>query len=395
MDLLTRKDFQELAQAEHERSVSIYIPTFRAGRDTDQNPIRLKNALQKVKNQLEEQGVDSSEIRKLLQPAQNLVEDYDFWQHQRDGLALFLADGKFHWFRLPGKFQETVRLDDHFYVTPLVSQFQGKGKFFVLAVSQNDCRLLCGDHDHLEEVSEAKLPADMKSALGYWRQSNLNFHSMQARPQSRAGGETAMYHGHYVDQTETDLKHYFRKIDEGVAEALHGETAPLLFAGVEYLFPVYKEVNSYPHLHGEAVTGNQDASSEKELHSAAWKIAAPLFRTREEEILNRYHELESQGMATADLNTIDAAAREGLVDTLIIPSNASLWGQFDDKTGQLIDTAPQKDDQHTEDLFDRDVMFTLQNSGQVLTVEGDALKENELALAILRAPKSAVATAGK
>src|SRR5690606_27658182 len=165
---------------------------------------------------------------------------------------------------------------------------QTDGTFYVLAVSQKSCRLLSGSRDTVQELDEANLPGDLRSALGWWRESELNFHSMQARPQSRGGDDTAMYHGHEEETHEADLAAYFRKIDAGVTEALEGERAPLVFAGVEYLFPIYERVNAYRGLCEQAVRGNPDEASAAQLHDRAWEIVEPMFREREEAALQAF-----------------------------------------------------------------------------------------------------------
>jgi len=42
--------------------------------------------------------------------------------------------------------------------------------------------------------------------------------------------------------------------------------APLVLAGVEYLFPIYQEANTYPDLVEEGITGNPENLKPEELH---------------------------------------------------------------------------------------------------------------------------------
>lgn len=96
-----------LAQHDHPRSISIYMPTHRAGRDTQQDPIRLKNLLRKAEQTLEQDGMGRRDIEALLKPAHDLLDDMFFWKRQYDGLALFISEGDLHYHRLPFQPDET------------------------------------------------------------------------------------------------------------------------------------------------------------------------------------------------------------------------------------------------------------------------------------------------
>jgi hypothetical protein len=388
MDLFTRSHLRTLTQIDDAPCVSIYMPAHRTGPETRQDPIRFKNQLQQATRLLEQRDVRGTALRNLLGPAEKWLKDTHFWQHQGDGLAVFLTPQTQWRFRLPREFDEQVRVNNHFHVNPLLPLLQADGTFYVLAVSQNSCRLLSGTRDAVQELQEADLPADLRSAIGWWRESQLNLHSMEARPQTRGGDETAMYHGHEQETHEADLAAYFRKIDAGVTAALEGERAPLVFAGVEYLFPIYRQVNRYPGLCEQAVGGSPDEASAAQLHRRAWEVVEPIFRRREEAALESFSQYKAQQRGTDDVATVFAAARSGLVETLMIPLREELPGRYDEPTGE-VELTTEGD---TEDLYDRAVLMTLQSSGEVLAVDADRLPEQSRILALLRAPLSTVAS---
>jgi hypothetical protein len=83
---------------------------------------------------------------------------------------------------------------------------------------------------------------------------------------SGKGKLSAITHGDEVDSKE-NIKRYFRRIDKGLHELVRDERVPLVLAGVDYLHPIYKKVNSYPHLMEAGVGGNPERLSAKELHA--------------------------------------------------------------------------------------------------------------------------------
>lgn len=79
-----------------------------------------------------------------MRPAENLLRDEDFWQHQSDGLAVFLSPGSFRAHRLPSRFDEILVIADKFQIKPLLPLFNRNVKFYILALSMNEVRLFLG-----------------------------------------------------------------------------------------------------------------------------------------------------------------------------------------------------------------------------------------------------------
>ena len=89
MDIFDRPDLETLLRTQAQPCVSIFMPTERAGREVQQNPIRLKNLVREAEELLHELGVRS--VDSITKPAHDLLSDGSFWRHQGDGLVLFLA----------------------------------------------------------------------------------------------------------------------------------------------------------------------------------------------------------------------------------------------------------------------------------------------------------------
>ena len=88
--MFLRNDLDELLACEAQPAVSIYLPTHKAGREIRQDSIRLRNLLGEAAKRL---GAERRppDVEALLAPARRLVEDEEFWRHQDQGLAIFIA----------------------------------------------------------------------------------------------------------------------------------------------------------------------------------------------------------------------------------------------------------------------------------------------------------------
>ncbi|MBI4181107.1 MAG: hypothetical protein HY528_04175, partial [Chloroflexi bacterium] len=250
MDKLSRDELKILLEKQSGAggSVSLFMPTYKSGSEIRQNPVRLKNLLHKAEEHLAAVLPRSVEARRFLMPVQQLLSDKLFWQHPGDGLAIFLSQDVFRHYFLPLNFEELVVVGNRFHIKPLLPLFSGDGRFYVLALSQNDVKLLQGTRYGTKEIDLAGIvPQSLAKVLKY--------DGPERTLQSHAGApgkgrESSVFHGQGLgDVAKKNILGYFQKIDKGLHhEILKEENAPLIVAGVNYLHPIYKEANTYQHL---------------------------------------------------------------------------------------------------------------------------------------------------
>lgn len=386
MDVLTREGLRQLISKPGGVCVSIYMPTYRVGRETEQGPIRLKNLLKQAGEYLLTGGLRTPQIRTLLEPAQALLVNDLFWQYQSDGLALFLSSAGLLYYRLPLRFDELVVVTERFHIKPLLPLFAADGRFFVLAISQNVVRLLECTRYSIDGVDLEGVPASLAQALRFDDpEQQLQFHTGTSTP--GVGGErSAIFHGHgvSVDDAKSNILRYFQKIDKGLQKLLRDEQAPLVLAGVEYLWPIYREANHYPHLVEEGIEGNPEDRSAEILHQQAWEIVRPLFTKAQQEAVRQYQRLSNlKSEQTSDnLGKIVSAAYSGRVETLFVAMGVQRWGTFDPQSHmvQLHEEAKPGD----EDLLDFTAVQTILNGGTAYALEPEKMPETALLAAVFR-----------
>lgn len=389
MDLFTREHLHELLGFNGLPAISIYFPTHRKPPESLQDAIRFKNTLNDARDQLEQQGMPADEIETIIGPVRQLSDDQSFWQHQADGLAIFLSRDFHRVLRLPRVFAEQVHVRENFYVNPLLPLLQSNGTFYLLAVSQNSCRLFSGDRDSIHQIENDSLPLNLRDTMETWQKMQLNLRSIQQSMQTRGGANMSVFHGQFEDNTKEQLQVYFRKIDDAVAEILKSSAAPLVFAGVEYLFPIYQQANQYPGLCEQSITGSPDQLSGKELHDRAWEIVLPLFQQREKTLVDQYQIRLPRQTAARELAHVLSAAEAGLIETLMIREGAHVWGWFEPDSRVV--TLAEGDSPSAEELVDRAVRLTIKAAGEVVSLARNAFPDNTDMIALLRAPVSTVA----
>jgi len=369
MNLLSRDELQSLISEQGNTCVSLFMPTHRFTTDTQQDPTRLKNLLRDAEGQLQAKGLQLSEVDRLLTPARKLVKQPLFWRGQSTGLALFLSPETFRYYRLPLEFEVLVVVGGSFHVKPLVKLFTGGGRFFVLAVSQNQVRLLDCTPYSVRKLAPKDVPHSLNEALRFnEEEKHLEFHA--GSPGGRIRQSTVIQGqgiGSNASKHRKDILEYFKKIDRGLQKLLKGQHAPLVFAGVEYLLPLYKEANRYPRLLEKGVSGSPDRQSARELQKQAWTIVQPYFRRELHEAVGRYERAVSAGRASTDTRAIVRGAYGGRVGLLFVTVGRQRWGHFDRQTqGVHLGENPAAGD---GDLLNFAAVHTLLHRGTVYAQE--------------------------
>jgi hypothetical protein len=185
MDFAFRDEIRELIQRRHDNCVSLYLPTHRAGRETEQDPIRLDNLIRGAEKEIISGGTRSPEAREILEPARNLLKDGFFTRRLAEGLSIFISKGFFRYFRLPIHFGETLFVGRQFYLRPLAPMLRCCKRFYILAVSKKSLRLLECTELGANDIELEGVPRTKAEALGFDEESAMLFRSV--RQGSNAG----------------------------------------------------------------------------------------------------------------------------------------------------------------------------------------------------------------
>ena len=382
MDTITIQELQNFLPARTGWHVSLYMPTEHKGQATEQNRIRFKNLLQEAEQRLLSKGIRTPDVRQLLNPAQQLLEKPGFWRHQSHGLAVFLTAETFDYYRLTVSFEELVVISDSFHIKPLLPFFASDGHFYILAISQNQVRLMEGTHHSVDEINLENMPENMAEAFQYKRFiKDIQFHTGTST--ARHGDRAGTFHGHDPsDEDKTRILRWFQQIDDAIHGLLLGEQSPMVLAGVEFLFPLYKQANSYHALVEKGIPGNPDELKPEELHAQAWPLVAPVFQQAQENAAARYYQLSDTDQSTTDVKEAVLAAHYGRVADLFVPLGVQIWGTYDLEANSVhIHEEKQPGDR---DLLDLAAIQTILNGGTVFAVEQERVPEGALLAAVLR-----------
>jgi hypothetical protein len=376
--MVSPQTVRALVESAGKHCVSIYMPTHRAG--SEQDPIRLKNLLSQAQAELVAMGVRRPAADKMLDPATRLLASGRFWTELGDGLALFLRDGELQHIRLPNPVDELVAVANQFHLKPLLATVTSGELFYVLALSQNQVRLLRGDRYYMSELDMVDVPHSLDEVL----QFDDRERQLQSRSSGRVGrGQVAAaFHGHALDKdaAEEDLSRFVAAVHRAIQSTIAEPPAPLVLAGVARLTALYRRVNGHPHILKQGVEGNPEHLSPSALHSAAWPLVEPLFDSDRQAAAEAF--LSGKTATAKDVEEAVVAAYQGRIESVFVPVQHHVWGSFEPDTLAAI--------RHEErlpgdrDLLDDIAAFTLVHGGKVFAVDARAMPSNDPVGAVLR-----------
>jgi hypothetical protein len=381
MKSLSNYELKTLMNKQKAPCISMFMPTHRTGAEIQQNQIRLRNLLREAEEKLLDGGLRTAEAKALLEPVSGLLGNVIFWRQQSDGLAVFLSADVFSYYCLPIDFDELIVVADRFHVRPLLPVLGSDGRFYILTLSQNEIRLYESTKQSIREIELETIPKNIADALHYDElEKQVRFH----RGTSRGGERGSMLSGGgaNLDDMKENILKYFRQINRGLHSLLKDERVPLVLAGVDYLFPIYREANTYPSLIDEGIAGNPKGISTELLHKQALQIIKPYFQKAEDDALAQYRQSSGTGLTSNDIKEIVPAAYHGRVGLLFISTGQQPWGVFDPESNEVQLHRTMKSD--SEGLLDFSVIQTFLNGGSVFSIAREKMPDDTSVAAVFR-----------
>lgn len=361
--------------------ISIYMPAHRMGTQVRQDQIRFKNLTRQTEEQLSERGFRKDEIDTLMNPIHSLRDNTPMWQHMSDGFVIFRSENHFSYNQFPIPFEELSLVQHRFHLKPLIPLLTGNGLYYVLGLSQNKVSLFEGTKHSLKEIEADFLPENLVHALNIDEfLETKQFHTSTAG----AGGErAAMFHGHGSAEEDRKqlIRQFFREINKNLTPFLTDRQVPLVLAGVDYLHPIYHEVNDHQGLLKNGVKGNPDQYSVDELHKRSWEIVSSVFDEELQNAKKAFEENISSKKTAHELDQVLKSAGQGRVETLFVAKNEQVWGRYDEKSMEL---RLETKDETPEDLLDLCAVKTLINGGAVYSLDRNDIPKGYQTAALLR-----------
>jgi hypothetical protein len=333
---MTRKDLLFLQSQQEYPSVSIILNLAQAMPDRQGNRIKIKNAIDEVKDRLL-QEFSAREIKSVLDNVQTLTEALNLDQTRAHALALFANQNFKEAYSLPVHVKESVTINSTFETRNIIWALNRIPKYWVLALSEKPSRFFYGTRDTLSEIIEpAKdtfgqdqdgfpytyLPPDVSSKSEMMGESGKDFVNR---------GHTGA--GYIVQSLEADARYYddhkrkfFERVFKLAERFLAVEPLPLVIVCEDKNHGYFEQVSHHYPVAGW-LRGDYCKRTVAGLEEAVWPIMREYL---EKERQKKITEFTEQAMGTPQhafgIDAVWRAAQEGRVKDLLIEEDFEVAG---------------------------------------------------------------------
>jgi len=389
---ITQSALSELLKQQGHTFLSLYMPMERTFPGREQNPIRYRNLLRQLREQLD-LASGAAAPHNLLEPFEALLGDDRLWNSPRSGLAIVGSDNLFQVFSLHQPVTEQVRVDRQPYLKPLLRISQSAGAFQVLCVTRDAVRLCEGDQDVLHEVElHPAVPRSLEQALG----SELTEKNQSGHPDgfSRAAEKTGgmtMHEsggGGKQDEIDIDRERYFRAIDKAIAEHHSRRSGlPLILAALPRNQAAFRAISHNAQLLDEGVAMDPSLIDAAALRQHCGEIMSKRYNAWLDKVLERYGTAQGKQLACENVAQIGEAVYAGRVSVLLVESGRNLPGVVNQQSGAVDLYETDGDDKAAgtgADVLDQLIPKAVQNGAEVVVVPPGLLPGESGAAAVLR-----------
>lgn len=300
--------------------------------------ILLRDLRDRAADLIRGRGALSGGIEALLEPLDGFSAFPEGFGQAGRGLALFSDGEKSLALALSEAPAPSAHVDFSFRVETVLPQIQGRDRFYLLQLAQHGIRLWDCDTVAWSGIPLEDIETDIRD-LPQFESAEYQalFHTISG---GGSHGARSSYSG-IGPGDKRDLKReiigFFRQIDHGLRGKLAGRGQPLILAGAEFLFPLYRRVNTYAGLAEADLPGHPESmGSEMDLHRRAVALIQAEERKARRSALAVYGENLSSPLSCSGYTDLVPCAAEGRLTHLFLAEGSLQWGDFEPGTGRTL-----------------------------------------------------------
>jgi Bacterial archaeo-eukaryotic release factor family 3 len=349
-------------------SVTIILPTHREMPAKQQDHVRVKNGINKVKQELLQKMSSQEEFEFLCESLDKIYQALDFSQ-MTEGLAIFLNNSCSFVYKLHLPVEEFISVQKSFDIRGILYAQSGQLYYWLLALDLKLTRLYRGEGERLTEFTDSEILADGKATFP---RTELAIDDTQKMAEG-SGDVDSAYH-------TARSKEFYRFVDAALSKVLLLEKLPVVVVGTEKNRAYFRQVsNNHTHIVGE-LPGDYVKDP---LDKLSKKIVAFFSQQREEHNSQQLKIFEEEINRQAfGIHAVWRMAFEGRVMTLLIEKNFRVFGSINPDNPENIFIYDNQEEH--DDLTDMIIKLVLSKQGDVIFFEAGRLKKYDSLAVILR-----------
>ena len=389
MPIFQKENLTELLNAKSDVCLSLYMPTHRSHPDNAGDSILYQNLVKQLKQ--EATKLDAAMPKGIFDNFEKLAQNYEFWKHTLDGLAVFANEDFFKVYTLQRKVTPLAVAATSFHVKPLLKFLQSLDKYQVLVLNINEVQMYEGNRHQLDKLElPADFPKNLKAALGHDKtEPHLTVGAyggaMNNIATSSAHGGTANMvqgQGGRKDEMEIDTERFFRVVDKAVWESFSRDSGlPLLLTTLPEHQSLFRKVSSNHKLLEDGLAMNAGALTNKELQKQTWAIIESHYKNGLQEHADSYAASAAHGKGTDNPELILKDIIAGRVATLLLEEGRVVKGKIAQDYGKINYMAT---DVAGDDVLDDLGELAIKYGGEVIVMSAEKMPTSTGVAAINR-----------
>ena len=367
VDLPTKEELLHLSEIRSDACISLFLPVSPLPQDMEAGRIALGNMMKEALATLHANGLDKRRLAALEEELAHVVEADDFWHFHANSLAVLATPEMIRTYRLANSLQAHLSVADRFYIKPLFRALTFPHAAFVLALSENEARVVeLLPQGAPELVDVPNMPKNALEAIG---RASTNTSTGSLADESGSRGP------------KMRLAQYARKVNDALRPVLAGTDTPLILISTEPLGPIFRSLCHSDNLVSEMVSNSPDRITLTELANLARPLLDKYNAQRLEKVKTLFEERAGQQRVATDIASVAKAATYGMVSLLLADFDRIEQG-FIDESGSV----RFSNDPGAHGLIDEIVKRSFACGAQVLAVRKEEMIGNDGVAAILRYP---------
>jgi len=329
--MLLHSTLRELANTPPGPHVSLFLPTSPSSDTTLDGALHLTQLLKDARGLLNDMGVSSDNAESLIEPAEQLVKDRPFWQHQQHGLALFLAPGELFEVSVDYTLEPMATVGETFDVLPLMPGLTSDDTHALVCASQDAVTVYRANATGIKPISIEGMPTALDDVLTGADYENPVLASPPARPNLGTHNmSNSQVYGAAPPEWQAMVR---RKFAGRIASSVKAHQE---IAGVPLILIADNDMagDLAAAIGADAVVATHpDSLTEAERHAASWEAAHPFSDQKRLRTVESLAARLGQGKdVSTDPSDIAQFASEGRVEVLAVATttpdqtvSAGLW----------------------------------------------------------------------
>ncbi len=379
MFYLNKETLANLGEQQQKYAVSIYISAYRKNKSHNSridisNQVRLKNQIKAAEDQLKESGMNKKHISQYLEPVKQLLEDKLLLNNLWDGLAVFLNDEVFEYYKVPDLDEDFTYVNNEFYLLPLFRPVKENMAFYILSLSLHGVQLFRADRFNILELGiEKYVPQVMEEVLGFDYKNEI----FQQKGAYVGGGKISQGHFRGDEEKKKEVEAFIRYVDTELMKIIKSKELPLIVASVDYIFSMFKSISNYKHVWQENISLSPKRQNPNDLKNEAWAMISNSFEEEKEKAIKQYHESKEKSDMAEEIIPFSI---EGKTNKIFVKKGQSLWGKYNPQNN-TIKVHDQKQP-YDKELLNFAALNTYLNNGEVILLEDNKMPQPEKSMTV-------------